>query len=520
MNEAQIQMTTPHLLELAARKYPQREFLVCGDARMTYSQVDKRVNALANGLLSLGIERGDRVGSYLANCPEILENYMASNRIGAIPVPINFRLAPEEVAWILNHAQAKAVFVGSEFLDVLDGIRTGLDDLRHVIVVGGRAPRGTMDYEELISRHSTSPPGIQISQDDPAMLMYTAGTTGFPKGVLCTHRNNLWSIFNSVTYDLMLGRVRPSDTMAYPLPFFHKAAYITAVRQLMQCGRCIIMRKFDPDELLWLIERERINLFAMVPAVANAILQSPSLRKHDLSSLNTVRCTGAPMPVALKERFAETFPDVDICDNYGMTEIPTISMHVSRGRITNPLTVGRPHPLTEVQIMNDQGEVLPAGQVGEICVRSPGLFKEYFQNPRANEEAFRGGWFHTADMGTFDEEGNLYIKDRKKDMIIAGGENIYPAEVEQVLFSHPKVLEAACIGIPDERFGEAVMAVVVVRPGESLSEQELIDYCSRHLGRFKVPKRVEFVEELPKSAVGKVLRRELRVRFGGITVRY
>jgi fatty-acyl-CoA synthase len=515
-----VEVTTVYFLELAARKYPKREFLICDDIRRTYSEVNSRVNSLANALIELGIGKGDRVGSYLANCPEIVENYMASNKAGAVPVPVNFRLSPKEITWILNHSRAKALFFGSEFLHVIKRIKSELLTIKHYIMVGKGQEEGILNYEELIKGFPPTPPDIKISSDDIAMHMYTAGTTGFPKGVLCRHRDNIWTIINSTLYDYMLGRLRSTETMAYPLPFFHKAAYLTCVSQLTKFGRCVIMRSFDPIRLLELIEKERVNLFAMVPAIANAILQVPDISRYDLSSLNTVRCTGAPLPVALKEKFAKTFPHVDICDNYGMTENAAIAMHVTRGVITNPTTVGKPHPLTEVKIMDDEGNELPPGKIGEICIRSPGLFFEYFENPEANSEAFKGGWFHTADMGMFDEEGNLYIKDRKKDMIIAGGENIYPAEIEQVLFAHPKILEASCIGIPDPQFGEAVMAVVVLKPGEKMTEEELISYASEYLGKFKVPKRVAFVDELPKSAVNKVLRRELRERFGGITVKY
>jgi len=514
------EVTTVSLLEMAARKYPNREFLICEGIRRTFKEVDDRVNSLANALVEMGIQRGDRVGSFLANCPEILENYMASNKAGALPVPINFRLSPREIAWILNHAQAKALFFGEEFLPAVEKIRSEVPSIQRYIMVGKKAVPGMFLYEELLSQFPPRNPGIPIGPDDPAMLMYTAGTTGFPKGVFCRHKSNMWSLVNSILYDTMLGRFSIQECMAYPLPFFHKAAYITAVSQLIKFGRCVILRTFDAGRLLETIQKEHVNQFAMVPIVAAAILQVPALEKYDVSSWHTVRCTGAPLPVALKEKFAKTFPHVDICDNYGMTEIATIAMHVTKGKVGNATTVGRPHPLTEVKILDEGGRELPSGEIGEICVRSPALFSEYFENPQANAEAFAGGWFHTADMGMFDPEGYLYIKDRKKDMVISGGENIYPAEVEQVLFTHPRIQEASCIGIPDPQFGEAVMAVVVPKAGQSLSEAEVIEYTSQRLAKFKIPKRVAFIEALPRSAVGKVLRRELRKQFGGMTVKY
>lgn len=515
-----MEITTVSILELAARKYPEREFIICDEIRRTFREVNDRVNSLANALLDLEIEKGDRVGSLLANCPEIIENYMAVNKVGAIPVPINFRLAPKEVIWILNHAETKALFLGEEFLSLVKDMQTQVPSIEHYIIIGKQTPKGLHPYEDLIIKYPSCPPGTIIKPDDPAMLMYTAGTTGFPKGVLCCHKNNIWSIVNSLLYDVILGRAANQQTTAYPLPFFHKAAYITAVTQLLKFGRCVIMRTFDPLMLIKLIEKEKVNQFAMVPAVANAILQVPDLARYDMSSLNTVRCTGAPFPIALKEKFARTFPQVDICDNYGMTEIATIAMNVTRGRVINATTVGKPHPFTEVKILDEAENELPPGQIGEICVRSPALFTEYFRNPQANAEAFSGGWFHTADMGAFDEQGYLYIKDRKRDMIIAGGENIYPAEIEQVLFQHPQILEASCIGIPDPQFGEAVMAIVVLKPGQTISEEEIIGYAAQHLAKFKVPKRIAFLDQLPKNAVGKVLRRELRNQFGGISVKY
>lgn len=513
-------VTIPYFLELSASKYPDREFLICDAIRRSYGEVNERVNSLAQAWCEMGIQQGTRIGSYLANCPEILENYMAANRAGAIPVPINFRLSRREIAWILNHAEAEALVFEAQFADVVEKLRSDLKTVRVFVCVNGPAPSDMLNYEELVSSHPAIPPAIDIAPGDPAMLMYTAGTTGFPKGVLCSHENSIWGILNSCMYDLMLGRHGNSQTTAYPLPFFHMAAYINAVSQLMKFGRCVIMRSFDPVKLLESIETERVNMFIMVPAIASAILQTPDLRRWDLSSWNTVRCTGAPLPTEMKRRFAETFPHVDICDNYGMTEIVSIAMNVNRGEIVNPGTVGKPHPFTEVRIIDPEGSELPPGETGEICVRSPALFSEYYQNTEATAEAFRGQWFHTADMGAFDQEGRLYIKDRKKDMIIAGGENIYPAEIEQVLYAHSGILEASCFGIPDPKFGEAVMAAVVPRSGESLTEEEVIAYSAENLGRFKVPKRVVFLDALPKSAVGKVLRRELRKQFGGITVHY
>ena len=358
-------------------------------------------------------------------------------RPGAIPVPLNFRLSPREITWILNHAKAKALIFGETFLPTVKQIRSDLETVEHFIVVGNDPADDVKVYEDLIESHPSHHPGVSIGPDDFAILMYTAGTTGFPKGVLTSHANEVWNIMNVKAHDAALGISANRDTMAFPLPFFHKAAYISCVGQLINFGRAVIMPSFDPVGMLEIIQEERVNLFTMVPAVANAILQVPGIERYDVTSLNTVKCTGAPLPTAIKERFMSMFPDLYLYDHYGMTEVPTISVHVTHGKADGTMTVGQAYPFTEIKILDKAGLEPPSGQVGEICLRSPSLLCEYFENPDATAAAFQGGWFHTGDMGVLDREGNLSIKDRKHDMIISGGENIYPAEIEQVLFGHP-----------------------------------------------------------------------------------
>jgi acyl-CoA synthetase (AMP-forming)/AMP-acid ligase II len=509
----QTELTLPFFMDLAARRCPDREFIVCENIRRTFKEENDRANSLANALMDLGVKKGDTVASYQGNGPEIFDAYMACVKAGAIPVPINTRLTAREIAWIVNHAEAKVFIFSGNLSKMIEDIRPELKFTRHLVCVGETSISGAINIEDLISKYPSGTPPVRLTQNDNSMLMYTSGTTGFPKGALCRHFDSIMGPLNAIMYFASAGIAPYAETALFPLPFFHMAAFTSAMRQVMRFGRCIIMRKFDPVRMLQIIQEEKVNSFVMVPTVVNEILNVPNIEKYDLSSLNMVQCTGAPLPDAVQQRFNRTFPNVPLVNVFGLTENPTVGMKVD-GQVGYTIC-----PFTEVSIMDEEGdEFLPQGEIGEICIRGPALFSGYYKDKAASDLAFAKGWFHTGDVGLIDEKGLLHIKDRKHDMIICGGENVYPAEVEKVLYSHPKIFEAAVIGIQDEKFGEAVMAVVALRPGNTMTEQEVIDHALTHLGKFKVPKKVEFVASLPKSSVGKILRRELRVQYKNMKV--
>jgi len=501
-----------------ARKFPDKEAVIFGDTRLTYREFNGRINRLAHAFQDMGVGKGDKVALLMLNCSQYLECYFALAKIGAVAVPLNFRLHPEEITYISNNAEAVAMVVGEHFIDTVGGIRKELSLVKRYVSVTA-APVGEMiHYETLIRKYPDDEPLVLVDEEDPAFIMYTAGTTGRPKGAVLTHQGQvmMWLLtFVQVISEPGVGN--PWDfRVCSPAPLFHLASFGCCEAHLL-LGATVVLptQTFDPVEIMEIIEREKITSVLLIPAMANFLLQLPDLDKYDASHLKIWVSSAAVLPTQTRRAITERFPGVMVYDCFGQTETGALVsiLRPSEGE-RKVASVGRPLPLIQVRVVDDEDRDVPTGEVGEAVYQGPNIMKEYHKNPEGTARAMRNGWLHSGDLVRQDEEGFLYIVDRKTDMIISGGENIYPAEVEDVLYRHPRILEAAVIGVYDEQWGEAVKAVVVPKPGEVLTEEEVIDFCKQHLAGYKKPKSVDFTDALPRSPAMKVLKTVLRERYG------
>lgn len=495
-------------LDRNADRAPEREAVVFYDQRMTNRELDARVNALASGLVEVGIGRNDVVALLMNNCPEYLEATLAINKIGAIFLSLNFRLAPPEWQYIMDHAQARAIIVGSEFSDEIASIADRIPAVATRIVVGDEREQW-QSYSALLEAHAgMRVPTADADAEDVQRLMYTSGTTSRPKGVPLTYGNVLWKTFGHV---VEFG-LTSADRTLMAGPMYHVGAFdLPGTGTLYVGGSLVILRKFDPADVMQAIERERPTNVWLAPAMVNAILQLPDLAKYEASSIRFIVNGGEKMPVSLIEKLVTAFPNAWLADAYGLTETVSGDTFLDPDSVISKAgSVGKPVLHLDVRIERETGEPVAPNELGEILLRGPKVFKGYWRDPEATAAAIRDGWFHTGDVGRIDEDGYLYIEDRKKDMIVSGGENIASPEVERILYQHPAVLEAAVVGIADPRWGEVPKAFVVLKEGQSASADEIIEFCRTHLAKFKVPKAVEFIDRLPRTASGKVLKRELR----------
>jgi len=461
----------------------------------------------ANVLRSLGVEPGDRVAVMMPNCPEVYQAYGGITAVGAVVVPVVFLLAVPEVNHILADCTPKVLVTG---IDFLPSARQAVEGLTHppVLVVTGSAGtdvEGARSWEHLLSEAGPEFDIVDRDDGDLAVIMYTGGTTGRPKGVMITHGNLLW-MAETLASETTLG---PEDVGLMALPVSHLFGMIAGITGQVLGTRGVLLKWFTTDEVLAAIERYGVTSIPMVPTMALFLLQDPRADQFDTSSLKTVLLSAAPVPLELKEAFARKF-DCEVLEAYGQTEAsPAIAIE-REGQEKRPGSCGRAIAGVEISIQDDEGRSAPAGQVGEICARSPGIMKGYFRLDDATAEALAGDWLHTGDMGYLDADGYLYVTDRKKDLIIRGGFNVYPRDVEEVLYTHPAVAEAGVVGRPDQAMGEEVVAFVVKASGTEVTEEELLDYCRQRLAKYKAPKEIRFVGFLPKSPIGKVLKKDLR----------
>ena len=504
-----------NMLRRSAHKHAQKVALVSheGEER-TYSQLDTLSNRFANALAQLGIKKGDHVAILSLNCIEQLIAFFGIFKLGAVVVPINVRLAGPEMKWIIEHADATSLIYSKVFETRAVELRPVLEKTKHYLLIGDDPPANTLCFEELLEQGDDEPPKAEVMGDDDAFLLYTAGTTGRPKGVLLTHNGVIW---NSVNW-IHNGVFREDDRCLQVFPLYHVAAIGGVLTYLTIGGTIYLKKTFDPKDCMETIERERITRWSAAPTVFNMLLQLPGIEGYDTGSVTLIGSGAAIMPVETQRRLGAVFPSAEIFDTYGMTE--------ASGGITTLLPedfarkkgcVGREHLNLELRVVDEKGCRVPPGHVGEVIFRGNNLMKGYYKDAAASEAAIRDGWFYTGDLGRLDEEGFLYIVDRKKDMIITGGENVYPREVEEVLYTHPLIAEAAVIGVPDPQWGEAIKAVVALHPDATISERDVIDFCRKYIGGFKCPKSVTFVKELPKNPAGKILKRELRMRFSTLS---
>jgi len=498
------------LVENQAEKFKDKVFLYWKDITVSYHQLNIFTNKVANFLYDLGIRKGDKVSVYLPNMPEYVYLYLGIPKIGAVTGPVNSLFKPREVKFVVSHSEAKVLVTIPKLMGVVNEIKSEIPNVEHVIVIGELVD-DTLNFGELMEGASSdAPPDVEIDEkEDPAAILYTSGTTGFPKGVLQTHfniRRNAEMIqdFLKATEDFRFMLI---------LPLFHcNAQVVTVVSPFTIGASCILTPGFSAQTHWETVAKYKASTFSCVPTVLSILLRMP-YENLDLSSLQFIICGAAPLPVEVFREFENTFK-CKIVEGYGLTEGTCASS-------VNPLptetedrrkigSIGLPLPGNDMKIVDSAGNEVPPNSKGEIIIKGDNIMKEYFKNPEANAETLKDEWLYTGDIGHMDEDGFFYITDRKKDMIIHGGENIYPREIEEVLYSHPNVSLATVIGVRDKIYGETVKAFIILKEGKSSSSEEIIEYCKKNLADFKVPKYVEFREDLPKTPTGKIMKQPLR----------
>jgi fatty-acyl-CoA synthase len=484
--------------------------LVYGERRVSYRELDARANRVAHLLQKHGIGKGERVAVLAYNCAEYFDLYFGCARAGAILVPINFRLAPPEILAVLDDARPRLVVYGHELRTALQTVVPECRWVERWIRLGGERDA----YEAALAEQLDGAPSrADVALGDDLMILYSSGTTGTPKGSVWTHDNALWFAAIQVAEF----KIERDDVTLIVCPLYNCGGLAEwSIPTLLRGGTCVILpsRGFSARGLMEAIQRERVTVTLFLPVMLYDLLQLPDLDRFDASSLRFVLAGGEPLPPAVYARVMEAFPNLAFVEGYGLTEGTPIATFVRPGDLPRKLgSVGQPLLGVEVRVVDDDAQEVPVGESGEVIVRSPVVCRRYWNDPEQSARTFRDGFCFTGDVGHLDEEGFLYLTGRKKDMIISGAENVYPAEVENVLYGNPAVLEAAVIGVPHPRWGETVVAVVALRDGMTASADELIAWCGQHLAGYKRPRRVELVERLPRSTMHKVLKEELRARF-------
>jgi len=517
----EVPLLVDDFLRRANQIYAEKTAVVDGDLRFTYGELTARVNRLSNSLLSLGLRRGDRVCILSPNSHFFLESFYATSQIGIILVPLNYRLSGPEHKYILDHAGVRAMLVDSEYAEVVDGIRAELDKVEFFVSASydGNVREGWLDWNDLIAEASPSPPpppSPPVSENDVVSINYTSGTTARPKGVMLTHRNCYLNAYNMIAH---LG-IHHGDVELWTLPMFHCNGWGGVYALTGMGGTHVVLRTVDAKTIYTLVEREGVSFACMAPTVLRIILDYPDKSKHDLPSDVRFVLAGAPPPAAFIERL-ETELGWTFLQIYGLTETaPLLTVchpdhHTGADNWSRRARAGVQGIGVEIAVLDDDGKPVPMDgkTVGEICTRSNVVFKGYYEQADQTSAAIYDGYFHTGDLAVWDETRSIQVVDRKKDVIISGGENISSPEIEDALYQHPAILECAVIGIPHEKWGETPHAFMVLREGESLTQDEVIAFCRERMAGFKCPTSVEVVEGLPRTATGKLQKFRLRERY-------
>jgi acyl-CoA synthetase (AMP-forming)/AMP-acid ligase II len=482
--------------------------------RFTYRKINQRADKVANSMRGLGIRKGDRVAILMLNGIEFYESFIGLSKIGAVSVPLNWRLVADELTYILKDSGAVALLYGSDFAEAVADIhgRGGeATDNRHWIELSEGRDRNAFasEYEDFISHGSAEPPEIDAGGDDDLFIMYTSGTTGLPKGALHTHNTMTWVLVTaSITAD-----IRFRDRYSIALPMFHVGALQPVLNTIYVGGTAVLLRQFDPKQMWELFQQEKITISLAVPAMLNFMLMVPDFQNYDTSTLRWILSGASPVPASLIENYRDI--GIEIHQVYGLTEAGGPGTLISPDDAMVKIgSAGKAFFHTSIRVVDEDGNDVAPGVPGELLVSGDHIMKGYWNNPEATAETIRDGWLYTGDIALQDEEGFITIHDRVKDMIISGGENVYPAELENVLMTHPGVADVAVIGQPSERWGESPYAVVV-RKDENLTEADVLQHCDGKLARFKQPKGAGFIDEIPRNPTGKPLKRILREQFPG-----
>jgi fatty-acyl-CoA synthase len=507
--------TIADLLHRTAKRFPHKPGLVCGATRWTFAEFDAVVDRVAAGLSRMSITHGSRVAVLARNSHAFAALRFALARLGAVLVPINFMLKAEEVAYILRHAQAQTLATDSGLADLARSAAAMDTAVKQLVWLPSEEPSspvaGMTSFDDLAASDAPAPETPQLSSTDLAQIVYTSGTESMPKGAMLTHDAVIWQ-YASCAVD---ASIASDDVMLHALPLYHCAQLDVFLGPAVYVGATsIVTARPTPDNLLPLIAKHRITSFFAPPTVWIALLRSPLFDATDLSSLRKGYYGASIMPVEVLKELKQRLPEVGFWNLYGQTEIaPLATMLGPQDQLRKPGSCGRAVLNVETRVVDELMRDVKPGEVGEIVHRSPHLMLGYFHDEEKTQAAFADGWFHSGDLATIDEEGFITVVDRKKDMIKTGGENVASREVEEMVYRLPAVSEVAVIGVPHPKWVEAVCAVVVVKSGQQLSENDVIDHCSKHMAAFKAPKAVVFVDSLPKNPSGKLLKRELRQRF-------
>lgn len=499
-----------------AKKYPRNIAFMDRDRRYTFPEANRRINRLAHALMGLGLEKGDKVSCLLENSIEICELYLAAAKTGLVLNPVNFRLSPRDVTYIVDNADAKAFVVHDQFVDVANEIRPALTKAKDHLIVGEPAD-GYTPYEEFIAGHREAEPEARVDPADTWILLYTSGTTGRPKGVVRSHESYVaFYLINGCDFHFS-----PKDVVLTAMPLCHVNTTFFSFSVTYLGGGNYIHPAigFDAREILEIVEREKITFISLIPTHYSLILAIPPEERAriDVSSLNKLLCSSAPARTEQKQGILDYFKGVRLFEGYGSTEAGIVTTLMPEDQLTHPGSIGQESAGTDfVRILDEQGNDVPVGEIGELYSRGPMMFDDYYKMPEATAKSFHGDYFSAGDMARVDRDGYFYLVDRKNNMIITGGEHVFPSQVESVIAKHPAIFDVAVIGVPHPKWTESVKAVVILKEGASATEEEIIAHAKQHLASFKCPKTVAFIaaDAMPRTATGKILHRVLRDRYG------
>ncbi len=511
-------------LNKAVKLFPGKQAIVCGGRRWTYEEFWDRINRLSHCLRGWGVGKDDKVAILHPNCLYFLEAYYGIARIGAISVPINYRLSPREIAFILQDSESKLLIADPMLQKQVDSIRQELGRIHRILWTGesriAQEPRD-LSYEMAVHQaESGGLPEVHITGEHVAQIYYTSGTTGRPKGVMLSHKNVMTHALGTIAEVHLTDR----DVWIHVAPLFHLADAWATWAVTWVGGTHVLVREFDAKVVLEKIEKEKVTLTNLIPTMLNLMVNSPDVGKYDFRSLRVLLSGGAPIAPEVVRKIVETFK-CDYIQTYGMTETsPYLTLSILKDHLKKlspedqlrfKSKTGREFIGVELKVVNDQGKEVRRDEkeVGEIIVKGDIVTSGYWKLPEETEKSIKGGWLYTGDMAVMDEEGYVTIVDRKKDMILTGGENVYSTEVENVLYMHPAILECAVVGVPDEKWGEAVKGIVVLKPGQKVTAQEIIQFCKDRTAHYKAPKSIDFIDALPRTGSGKIHKKGLRDKY-------
>jgi acyl-CoA synthetase (AMP-forming)/AMP-acid ligase II len=510
-------MLPGEILRRNSRLFSKKIGLVDDRKQFSYGEINERVNRLGNALRELGLEQGDKIAIMAENCHQFVETYFAIAKAGLVVVPVNARFSAEEASYIINHSDSVAFIFQKQLTSILRNLWEMIPKVKHIISIG-KGQQGVHSYEALLANSTDKEPEVEIHPDDTMMIMYTSGATGIPKGVITSH-GNIMANTNTMTLET---RIVPEDITLLVMPLYHNGGFWPTFSHFYRGATVILLSRFDAENVMKMVEKHRVTFLNLVPTMLMRIIHHPDISKYNLQTLRLIMYAGAPIALKQLQDAMEILGSHRFYSGLGSTEASgcMISFPTTEHTLVGPLSeklasVGRDGIGIEIKIVDESGNDLPIGEAGEIIARGDNVAKGYWKMPEETSETFRNGWLYTGDIGYRDEDGYIFIVDRKKDIIISGGENVSSSEVEEVLYQHPSVAEAAVIGLPDDEWGEAVKAVISLRPkyNGKVTGEEIINFCKSRLAGFKRPKSVEILDALPKNAAGKITKQELRKRY-------